>query len=328
MSKHPSSGIRARSIQILGAAFVLAAPSMALAQGKLCPVEIAVTSGDTVGALQLTVDYAALTAVGDITDCTILPSGLTDVVPNPAGDSTGLGYADTTGFTGPASFATCYFKVNNDADPDPVPGDFSVIVDDASDNDVPPNPITPTVGVASVGACVPSGSCSFTPETGCKTPFTAGKSQVQVKNNADDTKDQGKFQWKAGSATDISEFADPTTAGETYSWCLYDNGELISGVDVPSGSGWAAAGSTGFQFKGDTNGVAKIKVKAGVDGKAQIQVQAKSKLGNYSAPAPAFTGPVVSQVVIDDGVAPVCYQATFTAPKVNDSTKGQYKSKD
>lgn len=327
MSKLISSGFRARSIQFLGAAFVLAAPSVALAQGKLCPVEISVTSGETIGALQLTVDYAALAAVGDITGCTIVQAGITDVLTNPAGDETTLGYADTAGFTGPASFATCFFKVNNAADPDPIDGNFNITVDDASDTDVPPNTITPTV-VAAVGACVPSGSCSATPETGCKTPFTTGKSQVQVKNNADDTKDQGKFQWKAGSATDISEFADPTTAGETWSWCLYDDGALISGVDVPSGTGWAAAGSTGFQFKGDSNGVAKLKVKAGDDGKAQVQVQAKSKLGNYSAPAPAFTGPVVSQVVIDDGVAPVCYQATFTAPKVNDGTKGQYKSKD
>lgn len=341
MLKSTESGIRARSFQFssgkllvgLGAALVLAGPSTALAQGKLCPVTFSVSSNETIGALQITTDYSSATALGDLTSCTIAQAGTVDSLVDELGDSATMGYADTTGFTGPDLFATCYFKVTDENDPAPVAGDFLVNVDDASDTDVPPNPISPAIDVA-VLDCVPSGSCPFEPSTGCRTPFVTGKSQLQLKDNADNSKDKGKFQWKAGSATTLLDFNDPLTAGETYSWCLYDDGALVRGSDVPSAGTcgtkpcWKATGTKGFQFKGDKeiNGVAQIKLKEGVDGKAQVQVKAQSKLGNFVSPTLPLSTNVVSQLVIDDGVAPLCFEATFTAPKKNDAA--QYKSKD
>lgn len=339
MSKFTAGGIRARSLNLpvgavlagLGAAFVLAAPSMALAQGKLCPVEISVTSTETIGALQITADYAAAAALGDIVDCTVAPTGLDDVDVDDVANDVVLGYADSTGFTGPALFATCYFKVNNEADPAPVAGNFSISLDDASNTDVPPDPITPTLGVT-VGACVPSGSCSFTPATGCKLPFASGKSQLKFKDNADNTKDQGQFQWKSGSATLLTEFGTPLDSGETYSWCLYDGGELVRGSDVPAAGDcdgkpcWKAAGTTGFQFKGDVEGIAQIKLKSGADGKAQVQVKGKSKVGNFETPTLPLSTNVVSQLVIDNGMTSTCFQSTFTAPSKNDVAS--YGSKD
>jgi hypothetical protein len=301
----------------LGAAFVLAAPASALAQGMLCPVSFNVTSATTLGALQINAGYASAAALGDIVECTVLPLGADDVLYNPAGNSTTIGYADTVGFTGPTTFASCVFKTVGETGP--VAGDFNIAIVDATDNDVPPNDVTPTIA-AVVGACVPSGSCSYTPETGCKLPTVAAKSKMSFKNNADDTKDQGQFQWKSGAETLVTEFSDPTTTGETWSWCTYDNGVLVRGSDVASGAvGWAASGTTGFQFKGDVEGVAQIKVKAGEAGKASVSVKAKSKLGNFVSPTLPLTGPTVAQLVIDNGVTTTCFQSTAGIPSKNDA---------
>ena len=339
MSNNIESGFRARSLNLpvgkmlagLGAALFLAAPSTALAQGKICPVTFSVTSNETLGALQITADYAAVSALGDITDCTIVPTGVTDVLVDAPGNSATMGYADTTGFTGPALFATCHFKVTNDADPAPVAGDFSVTVDDASDTGVPPGAENPTIAVA-VGACVPSGSCSYEPATGCALSTQAGKSKLSFKDNADNTKDQGQYQWKSGAATLLPAFGDPLTPGETFSWCVYSNGTLVRGSDVPSSGTcdgkdcWKATGTTGFQFKGDVEGIAQIKLKAGEAGKASVAVKAKSKLGNFLSPTLPLSTNVVSQLVIDNGVTTTCFQSSFTAPSKNDVAS--YGSKD
>jgi len=341
MSNISQSGLRARSINLpvstmlagIGAVLALSAPSVALAQGKLCPVTFSVTSTETLGALQITTTYAAASALGDITGCTVAPTGADDVLVDPIGNDAIIGYADTTGFTGPALFATCQFLVTNDADPDPLAANFLVTIDDASDTGVPPGAENPTIGVA-VGACVPAGSCSATPATGCKLPFAAGKSQLKFKDNADNTKDQGQFQWKSGSATLLSEFGTPLDAGETYSWCVYNAGALVRGSDVPAAGDcdgkpcWKAAGTTGFQFKGDVEGIAQIKLKEGVDGKAQVQVKAKSKAGNFASPTLPLSTNVVSQLVIDNGMTTTCFQATFTTPSKNDIASYGSKSLD
>lgn len=339
MSNITESGLRARSMNLpvgkvlagLGAALFLAAPSTALAQGKVCPVTFSVSSATELGALQITADYAAASALGDILDCTVEPTGTTDVLVDAMANDATIGYADTTGFTGPALFATCIFKVTNEADPAPLAANFSVTVDDASNADIPPTAENPTIAVA-VGACVPSGSCSYEPATGCVLPTQTGKSKLSFKDNADNTKDQGQYQWKSGAATLIGAFADPVTAGETFSWCVYSNGTLVRGSDVPSAGTcdgnpcWKAAGTTGFQFKGDVEGIAQIKLKAGEAGKASVAVKAKSKLGNFLSPTLPLSTNVVSQLVIDDGVAPICFQSTFTAPTKNDVAS--YGSKD
>jgi hypothetical protein len=158
----------------------------------------------------------------------------------------------------------------------------------------------------------------------------AGKSKLQLKNNtkdlADNSKDSGQFQWKKGDATTVGEFMDPVGGAATYSWCVYQNGVLAFGQDVPAGAGWSPSGATGFQFAGDVGGVAQIKMKAGDAGKAQVQVKAKSKVGNFSSPPLPLATPVTSQLVIDDGVVtPVCFSTAFTAPTKNDEK--QFNSK-
>lgn len=324
MSIHSKNIPVGKALAGLGAALVLAAPSLAFA--KFCPVDIDVTSSGTLGALQLGVDYSAASALGDLVGCAIEPAGLTDTDIDATANLAVLGYADATGFSTPSSFARCYFEVTNDADPAPTSGQISVGVDDASNTDIPPDPVSATVSVT-VGDCIPSiGSCSWSPATGCKLPVTTGKSKLSFKDGVDTAKDQGQFQWKAGAATLLSEFGTPLDAGETYSWCVYDGGDLVLGTDVPAVTGWTASGTTGFQFKGDVAGVAQIKLKAGEAGKASVAVKAKSKAGNFSSPGLPLGSSVVSQLIVDNGVTTTCFQSTFTAPSKNDAAS--YSSKD
>lgn len=320
MSKIISRGPAGRSTKFiagLGAAFALAAPSAALAaQAMFCPVAFNVSSTNAaIGSLQITVDYAAASAVGDLIECTVAKTGASDVLIDDVDNTSTMGYADTTGFAAPTNFANCLFKtVGSSA---PVSGNFVVTVDDATNNSVPPGDISPTM-TASVGSCVPAGSCEYTPETGCKLPTVSGKAKMAFKNAADNIKDSGSFSWGSGAATDVSEFSDPTTAGDTWSWCTYDGGVLVRGSDIPSGAGWAASGTTGYGFKGDVEGVAQVKAKAGEAGKASVSIKAKSKAGNFSSPILPLTGPTLMQLVIDNGVSKVCFQSTAGTPSKND----------
>jgi cysteine-rich repeat protein len=366
MSKHYKGSLRARSMNLpvakvlagLGAALVLAGPSTALAQSKQCTVQFTVTSATALGALQLGVDYAGAGDVGDfaVDGCTIVPSGLTDVSIDAPSDELGVGWANTTAFNGPALFASCAFVLPDSTDPDPVAGDFVVSVEDASNADVPPTPVSPTIGVAVTGCtpvasdcqngvveggedcddgnalggdgcgptCANTGSCAAAPLSGCRVSATPAKSKLSfnndIKNPGSNVKDKGSYDWKLGAATDLADFEDPMTVGSTYQWCVYDNGVSVRGSDVPSVTGWKAAGTTGFLFKGDKDGVSPIsmiKLKAGVAGKSLVQVKAKSKLGNFASPALPLSTTVVSQFVIDDGATPLCFETEFGTAKKN-----------
>lgn len=347
----------------LGAFALLVDPSSALAQSRACSVEFSVTSATELGALQLSVDYLGAADVGAFAatpDCDFVPAGITDSHTDADNHLLGVGWADTVGFTGPASFVSCRFILPDAADATPLSSDFLVTVVDASDTNIPPAPVSPTVSAA-VGSCAEiasdcanglleqgeqcddgnllggdgcgptcasTGSCAAEPLAGCKGTIAAGKSKILLK---DDTKnpgssvnDQGQYQWKAGVATDVSEFSDPVGGSAVYSWCVYENDVVVRGSDVPAGgtcSGkpcWTASGTTGFGFKGDIDGVSQIKMKAGAAGKSSVQVKAKSKAGGFAAPALPLTTPVLSQFVVDNGVTPVCFETEFSTVKKSD----------
>jgi hypothetical protein len=313
----------------LGATLVLGSATAASAQ-QLCEVSFSVTNATTLRSIQFDVDYDGASDVGDFidpSDCEFAPAGLGDVGVDTVADTASVGWANTDpAFVGPGLFVTCRFN----ATAAPATGDFvPTLVEAEQSTGVPASP-APTLSTSSV-SCIDAGSCSLTPESGCKDSTVAGKSKLSFKNNADDTKDQGQYQWKSGAATLVTEFSDPVTAGETFRWCVYSDGELVYGADVPSGGMcgdkpcWKASGTTGFQFKGDVGGIAQIKLKGGEAGKAQVAVKAKSKAGNFTSPGLPLGANVVSQLVID-AATDVCFENVFTAPSKNE--EAAYSSKD
>src|SRR5262249_34789716 len=63
--------------------------------------------------------------------------------------------------------------------------------------------------------------CPPLPYDGCLTPTVPLKSLLQIKNNADDTKDSILWKWKKGADTAFSALGDPR-ASDAYSFCVYD----------------------------------------------------------------------------------------------------------
>lgn len=317
--------IRPASLMLagLGAAFLTVAPTQSFAQARVCTVDFSVTNATDLQALQFDVDYAAAAASGDFgtdpADCVFADeTGLADVLVNTTSNDMTVGWTNTVSYNGPGNFVTCRFDVTGT---DPVAGNFVVSVVDAQQG--PLDPAVPTPTMAVTVSCVDAGSCSLTPVSGCRVSTAEGKSSLSFKDDAtDDAKDQGKFQWKSGEATVVGDFGDPVGGAATYSWCVYEDGALVRGSDVPAGGTcgtkpcWKAAGTSGFGFKGDVAGIGSIKMKAGADGKAQVQVQGKSKAGNFSSPALPLSGEVLSQFVISGGE---CFEAEMGTASKNDA---------
>ncbi len=168
------------------------------------------------------------------------------------------------------------------------------------------------------------GGCSVTPLAGCRNPTAAKKAQLKLKNVADGSKDQLQWKWGSGAATTLAEFGDPI-GSTSYALCLYDGTTLISSSVIPAGGlcngkpCWKGNAKQ-FQYKSKTNtpdGIAQVKLQAGVAGKAQIQVKGKGTL--LVMPLAAPTGTVTAQ--LSRSGATTCWQAIYSTPAIkNDGT--------
>ncbi|MFT5040543.1 MAG: bacillolysin [Hyphomicrobiaceae bacterium] len=175
------------------------------------------------------------------------------------------------------------------------------------------------------------GPCGVEPALGCKTadPLKGlGKSSVTVKISSDASSGLLKWKWNKGAATDLGDFLDPVASGAaTYHVCVFDDSANIQPLyeaaipslgtcrDKPC---WKAAGSTKYKFKDRDASNASVSVmtlKAGTDGKSQIQVKAKGV--SVSTISPPLSLNVTVQFIADDGLSPSCWQTTFSTEKSN-----------
>lgn len=188
-----------------------------------------------------------------------------------------------------------------------------------SDQFVPPTTTTTTLPPL----------CGAAPDSAASCKGAAvGKSLLQIRDTADDTKDQVKWKWK-GAATTVGEFLDPVgSAAGRHGLCVYDastspqplgEAEVAAQGTCGTASCWKATGATGFKYKnkaGNADGVTDEKLKAGSAGAARVQ--AKLKGTNVDTPAPPLTLPVTVQLVIDDGVTHTCWQTVYTVSTANE----------
>jgi cysteine-rich repeat protein len=158
--------------------------------------------------------------------------------------------------------------------------------------------------------------CRAIPETGCRA-LGSGKGQLKIKLG-DPTKNQLQWKWTKGAATTKTELGNPMTA-EQYYLCIYDDGTLISTTTIEAGGFCAGTPcwketAAGYRFKDKDltpDGALQLVLKAGADGKAQMQFKGKSS--NLDTPAPmSLSGPVVVQLKQASDVA--CWATTFSAP--------------
>ena len=359
------SSLGSKAALALGAAGIaLGMASSAFAQTS-CPVTFAISNGATPEAVQFeaTVSPAAA-AQGDFTNCTTIPSGIVDFNTDGNTLELGWA-TDTVAFAGPGDFATCIFSgpgavaiapadfspialldCTESAAPvmpcSPAPT-FAVTIGTCSvcgNGTVEPGEQCETTDPRCNPDCTLAGNCTDQPILGCKVSAAALKSKLQLKDNIadplDNTKDSGQYQWKNGALTDVTEFKDPVnTAGVAYRLCIYDDEGLVAAHEVPSQGTcdakpcWKASGTTGFQYgnkNGAVDGISQVKLKAGAANKSSVSVKLKSKTGEFvSPPLPLAEPNVKAQLIVDDGVTPVCFETSLTAATKNEPK--QYSAK-
>jgi len=138
------------------------------------------------------------------------------------------------------------------------------------------------------------------------------------------------WKWASGSATTKAEFGDPS--GDTFRLCVYTNGRLRGRMTVPPGGMCAGKPcwketAPAFKYKdknATANGASSVKMLAGVDGKAQIQVSGKAQLLSVAPPL-TLSSPLTVQW--ENATSGACWSAHFTFPPVKAWTYLQFVDK-
>lgn len=161
-------------------------------------------------------------------------------------------------------------------------------------------------------------TCGPVPLSGCRQPVRSAKASLSMKRGTTLFKDQLKWLWLAGERTTLADYGDPLGATQ-YTMCLYDSTGLRLHANVPAGGVcvgkpcWKAVGTSGFRY-GDKDltpdGVQKLNLKSGTDGKAQIKLTVRG--ANLGLPdLSTVAQPVTVQIKNSNGT---CWETTFSAP--------------
>ncbi len=161
-------------------------------------------------------------------------------------------------------------------------------------------------------------ACTLAPLTGCRQPVVSGKAALLIQRGATVFKDQLKWRWLAGAETTLGDYANPLGATQ-YQLCVYDNSGLLLDANVPAGGQcgtkpcWKATGSSGFRYSDKQltpDGVQKLNLKRGANGKAQIKLSARGD--NLELPdLSTVAQPVTVQIKNSTGT---CWEAIYSAP--------------
>jgi predicted outer membrane repeat protein len=204
----------------------------------------------------------------------------------------------------------------------------------------PIEPPTPSPSTTATGTATPTDTatgtptatqsptplCAATPVAGCR---QSGKGSIRLKDSLINSRDTMAWKWGRGAATHRVEFGNPLTGSTRYAICVYDETagaqNLVLSALVPEGRTCAGKPcwretARGFRYL-DPNmtpdGVQRMVLTAGGDGRASITVKAKGD--RFPMPMPASPSQmfrqdsrVTVQLVNSDGG--VCWEAVFSAP--------------
>lgn len=176
--------------------------------------------------------------------------------------------------------------------------------------------------------------CPAPPALGCKVTLAPQAASFKVRNVAPPSK-KNQLQWKwKGDATMLADFGDPI-GGDDYALCVYDESgmgaTLLSSAIVPGGGTckakpcWKPLGTTGLAFSESRRvvyGIGSLKLKAGIAGKAQIQVKAQGAW--LVAPSLPLGLPTRVQLVSEGGT---CWEAVYSAPNASKNDGVQFQGK-
>jgi probable HAF family extracellular repeat protein len=163
---------------------------------------------------------------------------------------------------------------------------------------------------------------------------TAGKMQLQIKDSDDDSKDQLKWKWSGGSAVAQADVGNPATA-DRYRLCIYDStgdvDNLVTALEIAPNGAWVNSDPKGYGYKdseGAKDGVTKIQIKTGADGKSKAQLAAKGAAipmpTRFSSTQYFQSGSGVTVQLARTG-GTQCWTSQFDVATTNDGTT--YKAK-
>jgi cysteine-rich repeat protein len=178
----------------------------------------------------------------------------------------------------------------------------------------------------------PSVCAPKAPPGACRAPTIPGKSQLILKNYfLGSDRDTLKWKWGKGAATSAAALGNPLSTTD-YELCVYDGTSLVIGSRATAGGNcdgkpcWKAIGGGGFKYQNKglyPNGLQKLTIKAGPDGKAKILVKGKGSWIRMPS-LPLSQNPMVTvQLINGEGE---CWRDTYSAPaRANES--GIFKDK-
>lgn len=188
--------------------------------------------------------------------------------------------------------------------------------------------------LCTAGDLCASGVCTgmATPQA-CRVPIQAGKAAFQLVDKPGRAKDKLKFKWGKGEATLLAGLGDPVTADD-YELCLFRAGESqplltarapAAGVCPNGAPCWRQQrGKLQYKDKAATpDGVTKLQLKPGPDGKAQAQLQGAGV--RLTLPAPPLAGPLRVELRTTANGGAVCWGADL--PTLQKNVAGQLKAK-
>ncbi len=174
------------------------------------------------------------------------------------------------------------------------------------------------------GACIHDG----TPLDSC---LIAPKGKLQIKNDANDAKDQLLIQMQNAPGISPSDFGNPT-ATDDYHACIFGPDGLLMQASVGPGGTcgskpcWAET-TTGFTYKdasGTQDGITALTLKASA--KPKTKVSARGQGAALDDPTLPFPDAVMAQIV--NGKTGQCIETYFLEPAaVKTNTTEEYESK-
>ena len=172
--------------------------------------------------------------------------------------------------------------------------------------------------------------CGPAPATGCRKPAPS-KSSIVFTDNADSRRDKLVWRWTRGAATDLMAFGDPVN-GTSYALCVYDTSgasQPLLGLGAPGGQTCSSApcwrATNGFSYRDGgltPSGVSIIRLTPGADGSARITLVGRG--ANLGLPPLPLIPKVTVQLL--NTSTNVCWEASFSTPALNTSTKFIAKS--
>jgi hypothetical protein len=178
-----------------------------------------------------------------------------------------------------------------------------------------PTPTSPATPVPTVTAA--AGICPAAPDA-CRAPTVPSKASLRLLDRTPDAKDQLAWRWLAGAATTVAELGDPLGADD-YALCLYDGTGLRAVFRMPAGGTCAGkpcwkSKTTGFLYRNKDatpNGITQLTLKAGVDGKAQVQAKGKG----VALPMPALPSLVSTlHIQVRNATSGLCFDTQHVPP--------------